>query len=132
MLIAGRALDHREAVDTFVARHKELQKFDLTDADWAGLTLVTEWLKSFRSATTQMSTTKRPMLSTTHAIFRGLQDHIKNILANLPQAATPRIKRGFLNAHRKLSDYYTKFDESPFYTWSACQSTFLPVYIPPD
>ena len=77
------------------------------------------WLKSFRSATTEMSATKVPMLSTTHAIFRGLQDDIKNILYDLPNSVSPKIKLGLMEAHRKLSDYYYQFDASPFYTWAA-------------
>ena len=81
--------------------------------------MVTSWLKSFRAATTQMSTTKVPMLSTTHAIFRGLQDDIKDIIRNLPATVSPSVKFGLLDAHRKLSDYYHKYDESPFYTWAA-------------
>jgi len=59
------------------------------------------------------------MLSTTHAIFRGLQDDIKNILYDLPNSVSPKIKLGLMEAHRKLSDYYYQFDASPFYTWAA-------------
>jgi hypothetical protein len=77
------------------------------------------WLKSFPAATTQISTTKVPMLSTTHAIFHGLQDDIKDILRHLPATVSPSLKYGLINAHMKLSDYYHKYDESPFYTWAA-------------
>jgi hypothetical protein len=91
-----------------------------TEADWTSIDLVSSWLKSFRSATTQMSTTKVPMLSTTHAIFRGLQEDIKGILRSLPATVSSRIKHGLIDAHTKLSDYYHKYDESPFYTWAAC------------
>ena len=66
-----------------------------------------------------MSTTKVPMLSTVHAVFRGLQDDLKEILRNLPNSVSPHVKRGLTDAHRKLSDYYYKYDESPFYTWAA-------------
>ncbi|KAK0454239.1 hATC-domain-containing protein [Desarmillaria tabescens] len=31
----------------------------------------------------------------------------------------PELKKGLLDAHCKLSDYYYKYDESPFYTWAA-------------
>ena len=61
------------------------------------------------------------MLSTTHAIFQGLQDDIKNILRSLPDSVPPRIKLGLTDAHRKLSDYYYQFDASPFYIWAACK-----------
>jgi hypothetical protein len=117
----GRALDYRNTIDSFVSRNKDLHTFELSDSDWESITLVTSWLKSFRSATTEMSATKIPMLSTTHAIFRGLQDDIKNILRNLPNSVSPKIKLGLMDAHRKLSDYYYQYDASPFYTWAACK-----------
>ena len=120
---AGQALDYRETIDSFVSRNKDLHPFELHDADWESIKLVTSWLKSFRSATTEMSTTKIPMLSTTHAIFRGLQDEIKKILRDLPDSVSPNIKLGLTNAHRKLSDYYYQYDASPFYTWAACTWT---------
>ncbi|KAK0449650.1 uncharacterized protein EV420DRAFT_1646973 [Desarmillaria tabescens] len=66
-----------------------------------------------------MSTTTKPMLSTTHAIFRGLQDDVKKIIATLPPTTPPKLKKGLLDAHHKLSDYYYKYDDSPFYTWAA-------------
>jgi len=79
---------------------------------------VTEWLGAFRAATTQMSTSKQPMLSMTLAIFRGLQEHIKLIYSDLPASTSQRIKTSLLDAHRKLSDYYYHYDQSPFYTWA--------------
>jgi hypothetical protein len=30
-------------------------------------------------------------------------------------------KVGLTNAHRKLSDYYGKIDDSPYYTWASCE-----------
>ncbi|KAJ7713178.1 hypothetical protein B0H14DRAFT_3902038 [Mycena olivaceomarginata] len=59
------------------------------------------------------------MLSTTHAIFRGLQQHLKTIIKELPADADPALKEGLVNAHRKLSDYFTKFDQSRYCTWAA-------------
>jgi hypothetical protein len=59
------------------------------------------------------------MLSTTHAVFRGLQDEIKDILRNLPNSVSLSIKMGLTDAYRKLSDYYYEYDASPFYTWAA-------------
>jgi len=84
---------------------------DGTDGDTVG---------AFCSATTQMSSTKMPTLSHVHTIFRGLQDELKDILCALPNSVSPNIKKGLTDAHRKLSDYYYKFDESPFYIWAAC------------
>jgi hypothetical protein len=116
----GRALDYRDTIDSFVSRNKDLHALKLSTTDWESIKLVASWLKSFRTATTEMSATKVPMLSTTHAIFRGLQDDIKNILYDLPNSVSPKIKLGLTDAHRKLSDYYYQFDASPFYTWAAC------------
>ena len=78
-----------------------------------------KWLKSFRAATTQMSATRTPMLSTMHAVFCGLQDDIRNILRDLPDMASPSLKKGLTDAHLKLSNYYYKIDASPFYLWSS-------------
>ncbi|KAG6864523.1 hypothetical protein C0991_008985 [Blastosporella zonata] len=72
----------------------------------------------FRAATTEMSCTKEPMLSMTHLVFQGLQDHICQIIAALPQNVNPAIKAGLLAAHQKLSKYYYCFDQSPFYMWA--------------
>jgi hypothetical protein len=91
----------------------------LTEDEWAAITQVADWLKQFHAATTQMSTSKQPMLSSTHAIFRGLQEHIQQIYRDLPLSTVLRIKTGLLDAHQKLSDYYYKYDQSPFYTWAA-------------
>jgi hypothetical protein len=121
----GRALDYRDTIDSFVSRNKDLHPLELSSADWDSIKLVASWLKSFRSATTEMSATKTPMLSTTHAIFRGLQDDIKDILRSLPDSVSPKVKLGLTDAHRKLSDYYYQFDASPFYTWAACKSGFI-------
>ena len=115
----GQSLDYRDTIDSFVSRNKDLHTLELTNSDWESIKLMTSWLKSFRSATMEMSATKVPMLSTTHTIFRGLQDDIKNILRGLPSMVSPKIKLGLTDAHRKLSDYYYQFDTSPFYTWAA-------------
>ncbi|KAG6906817.1 hypothetical protein DXG01_011809 [Tephrocybe rancida] len=66
-----------------------------------------------------MSRIKQSMLSTTHLIFHGLQDHVCRIIANLPENVNARLKSGLLAAHQKLREYYYQFDQSPFYTWAA-------------
>ena len=71
-------------MDDFVAKDKDLRKFEMHTNDWDAIVLVAQWLKSFRSATTQMATTKRPMLSSTYAIYRGLQESLWESLRNLP------------------------------------------------
>ena len=68
---------------------------------------------------TQISTTKCPMLSWTHAIFQGLQDSLADSLWSLPSNTPSPLQQGLLKAHRKLSDYYGKSDESPYYTWAS-------------
>jgi hypothetical protein len=69
-----------------------------------------------------MSTTRMPMLSTTHAVFRGLQEDLRDIIRSLPDSVSPSLKKGLTDAHRKLSDYYYKIDQSPYYLWSSRKS----------
>ncbi len=61
------------------------------------------------------------MLSTMHMIFRELQAHIKQTYSELPSSTDSKIKAGLLDAHEKLSDYYYKFDQLPFYIWATCE-----------
>jgi len=68
-----------------------------------------------------MSTTRMPMLSTTHAVLRGLQDELCEIIRDLPDSVPPSLKQGLTDAHHKLSDYYYKIDTSPYYLWSSCE-----------
>jgi hypothetical protein len=117
--VLGCALDYRATIDSYASRNKELLSLELSDEDWESLNLVASWLESFRIATLEMSTTKTPMISTTHAIFRGLQDDIKDILRHIPDSASPNITVGLTDAHLKLSDYYYQYDASPFYIWAA-------------
>ncbi len=121
----GRALNYRNTIDLFVSRNKDLHALELSNTNWESIKLVVSWLKSFRLATTEMSTTKSPMLSMTHAIFQGLQDDIKGILHSLPNSVSPRIKLGLTDVHRKLSNYYYQYNASPFYTWAACMWDFI-------
>ncbi|KAF8817295.1 hypothetical protein BYT27DRAFT_7075193, partial [Phlegmacium glaucopus] len=120
----GRALDFSKDIDTFMGSNCDLRGLELDLAEWEAITLVSNWLKAFCSATTEMSTTKKPMLSTVHAIFRGLEDHVKNILETLPDTAQPQLCDGLLAAHQKLSEYYYRSDASPYYTWAASVSQF--------
>ena len=92
------------------------------EAEWELITQVAGWLKAFWFATTQMSTKKQPMLSTTHAIFCGLQDEVCNALHSHPDSTSPMIKNGLLAAHQKPSEYYYHFDLLPFYIWAAHES----------
>ncbi|ESK82481.1 ac transposase [Moniliophthora roreri MCA 2997] len=99
------ALDYCSAVDSYIAKDHDLRdSYDLYKADWEAIELVCQWLKAFRCATTQMSSTKCPMLFSIQAMFRSLQQELKE---------------GLCSAHKKLSNYYTKFDKSPYYVWVA-------------
>jgi hypothetical protein len=109
-------------IDNFVAKNRKLRPYELSNDDWDAITLVMKWLKSFHSATTQMSTTKASMLSTTHAIFRRLQEDIRTSITELPEQAPAKLKAALIKSHHKLSDYYTKFDDSPYYTWASRKS----------
>lgn len=81
-----------------------------------------------RSATAQMLTSKRSMLLSAHAIYRGLQDSLQDFLHALPDNIHPNLKLGLLNDHCKLSDYYNKIDDSPFYTWASRMSPSSLIY----
>jgi hypothetical protein len=120
--LLGRALDYRPIVDSFAHFHRDLWQYSLPNEEWEAIELVANWLKSFRAATTQISATLTPMLSRTHAVFHGLQEDIRNILSDLPDTASPSLKKGLMDAHLKLSDYYYKIDASPFYLWSSRKS----------
>ncbi|KAF5310636.1 hypothetical protein D9619_008095 [Psilocybe cf. subviscida] len=114
----SRPLEFKEDIDTFSQRFKDLHASELSERDWNAIKLVAQWLHAFREATTQMSSTTKPMLSTTHAVFCGLQDELRSTISTLPNDVDPQIRTRLINAHRKLSDYYHTFDQSPFYTWA--------------
>ncbi|KAJ7792593.1 hypothetical protein B0H13DRAFT_2172466 [Mycena leptocephala] len=107
-----------QTILNYVNENEDLAEYALAPSEWAALKQVSDWLKSYRYATTKMSATKQPMLSTTHAVFRWLQDELKAAIAALPSTADPALLEGLVAAHRKLSDYFTKFDESRYYSWA--------------
>ncbi|KAI4293902.1 hypothetical protein K525DRAFT_213894, partial [Schizophyllum commune Loenen D] len=113
-------LDYQDVIDTYtgIREHRHLE---LDDKDWKCLRLVSDWLKAFREATTNMSTTSTPMLSYVHITFRVLQKQIKQDLRKLPNDVPPEIKQGLVDANQKLAEYYAKYDESYFYTWASCE-----------
>ncbi|KAG2070376.1 hypothetical protein BDR04DRAFT_1019021, partial [Suillus decipiens] len=92
--------------------------------NWSAIQLDSDWLKAFQSATTQMSTTKCSMLSSTQAVLHGLQESLQESLCELPNNTPPHLKDSLIQAHQKLSNYYTKFNESPFYLWSSHKHSF--------
>ncbi|KAJ7744445.1 hypothetical protein DFH07DRAFT_687536, partial [Mycena maculata] len=76
---------------------------------------VCSWLSDFCHATTEMSTTSKPMLSQTHLVFCGLQASVTEKLTELPTNVAPELKEGLVAAHKMRSDYYFVFDASPYY-----------------
>ncbi|KAJ7653765.1 hypothetical protein B0H14DRAFT_3540856 [Mycena olivaceomarginata] len=52
-----------------------------------------------------MSTTKRPMLSYTHAIFRGLQDDLRTSLRELPLSTPSVLRNGLLEIVSERTDF---------------------------
>ncbi|KZV59355.1 hypothetical protein PENSPDRAFT_723249, partial [Peniophora sp. CONT] len=113
-----RFLDFRNVINVHVAANNDLAQYRLSANKWDAISLVTEWLKSFRSATTDMSSTKSSMLSSVHAVFRGLQDDLKTTVRALSESTPQVLKQELIAAHTKLSDYYYKSDASPYYTWA--------------
>lgn len=109
-------MDFSKEIDDFVGWNRDLQALELDADDWSAISQVASWLKAFRSATTEMSWAKEPMLSTMHAIFHGLQDHICLTLTELPDSAPIQLRDSLLEAHKKLSEYNYWSDESPYYT----------------
>ncbi|KIJ27296.1 hypothetical protein M422DRAFT_271550 [Sphaerobolus stellatus SS14] len=114
-----RALDYRKEITSYVAKMIPLRRYELSDNDWEAIELITRWLKTFHAATTQMSATKRATLSSTHAVFKGLQDSIRQFLREIPETASPGIRKALLASHCKLSDYFHKFDQSPYPIWAS-------------
>ncbi|KAF8984016.1 hypothetical protein BDQ17DRAFT_1260972, partial [Cyathus striatus] len=109
----SHALDYPGDINEFTGWYKDLQSLELSSQEWASIEIVTTWLHAFQQATMQMSSTKEPMLLTTHAIFCGLQDRP----AHGSICHNPVSK--LWNAHKKLSNYYYCFDKSPYYIWAA-------------
>ncbi|KIK78006.1 hypothetical protein PAXRUDRAFT_17123 [Paxillus rubicundulus Ve08.2h10] len=66
-----------------------------------------------------MSTAKEATLSFVYVIFKGLQDDLKKNLAELPNDTPQHVRNALTHTHRKLSDYYYKYDQSPLYVWAA-------------
>src|SRR5882724_2780879 len=96
MLLLGQAMDYHSVLDDFVAKNRELRKHELQDEDCEAIALVSQWLKSSQSTTTQMSMTKHPMLSWTHAIFHRLQGSLADSLCLLPNNTPASLCRGLL------------------------------------
>ena len=53
-------VNYCDTIDSFISRNKDLHALELSNSDWESIKLVVLWLKSFRSATIEMSVTKTP------------------------------------------------------------------------
>ncbi|KAJ7845623.1 hypothetical protein B0H14DRAFT_3454890 [Mycena olivaceomarginata] len=60
------------------------------------------------------ATTKKPMLSFTSTMFRGLHEDLRKTLKDLPISTPSVLRNGLLEAHRNQSDYYYKFDQKEY------------------
>jgi hypothetical protein len=98
-----------------VSKDRDLRQWEMTSNNWDAICCVAEWLGCFRSATTLMSATKQPTLASVHCIFKGLQDNVREFMATLSHGSAPGLRSGLRKAHDKLSEYFYKFDESPYY-----------------
>jgi hypothetical protein len=124
------------AVNTYVVSDMTAAESDLTScllsaSDWEAISLVSDWLKTFRIATTDMSTTKKPMLSSCDTFLtlqRDIKD-IKDIIRDLPPNVDRTLREGLVNAHLKLSTYLGKFDESEYPMWATRMRLGLPTHI---
>jgi hypothetical protein len=112
-------LDYRDVLYAFVAKMQDLRPYELSNQDWDAINLVCDWLKHFRDATTQMSATKQCTLSSTHAVFKSLQDSLTQNLKQIPSFYPARLRNALLQSHEKLSDYFFKFDQSPYPIWAS-------------
>ncbi|KIJ38116.1 hypothetical protein M422DRAFT_177043 [Sphaerobolus stellatus SS14] len=113
------ALFYPKEIDDYVVKNRELQQYELSNDEWDVVSVVTAWLLIFRKATMSMSTTKCPMLLSTHAILKGLQDKLQEELSKLPKTTAPSLCKALVDAHTKLGEYFFKIDQSPYILWAS-------------
>ena len=118
-------MHYRKEIEDYVAKNKELRRYELSADDWSVISTVTSWLLIFRKATNSMSATKRPMLSSTHATLKGLQDMLTQELIDLPRTASPALREALVSAHSKLGTYFFKIDASPYPVWASCKCCLI-------
>ncbi|TEB27214.1 hypothetical protein FA13DRAFT_1712777 [Coprinellus micaceus] len=107
------------AITYFTAKNLDRRLFEFNDADWVAIETVCKWLDYFQCATRERSSTSVPMLSSTIAIFCGLQQQWENSIRSLPFSTAGEVRDALVKAHTKLSGYYFRFDASPYGTWAA-------------
>ena len=79
--------------------NKDLCDLELLEDEWSSIQLVASWLEKFCNMTTQMSATHWSMLSHTHTIFHGLQEHLHKSLQHLPSGIDLCIWDGLIATH---------------------------------
>ncbi|KAJ6593260.1 hypothetical protein B0H19DRAFT_15906 [Mycena capillaripes] len=69
--------------------------------------------------------TPRALVHPHHLLWtsRDLRTSIKDLPISTPSV----LRNGLFDAHRKLSDYYYKMDQSPYYTWAVCKPYPIPL-----
>jgi hypothetical protein len=110
-------LHYRDAVDRYATGHR---LGVLSRDEWEAISAVKQWLSLFAEATTDMSSTENTTLSAVYGIFTGLQDDVRDHLRDSDRHP-PSLKAGLVQAHEKLSEYFSKTDASPYYLWASCQ-----------
>jgi hypothetical protein len=93
----------------------------LSDNDWTAVETVSRWLKVFRTATARMSSSKTTTLSTIYSTFTKLQDTLRTQLRDLDSSLPQELGQGLQRALIKLSEYFSKADDTPFYLWASCK-----------
>ncbi|KAJ6583753.1 hypothetical protein B0H10DRAFT_1688795, partial [Mycena sp. CBHHK59/15] len=128
-MLLQRAIELRDALKLLVvmeehnrARGARLRRVQLSTDEWSVLNELSKFRLRNGAACLRLldpDATKRPVLSFTHTVFRGLQEDLRKSIHELPLSTPSALRNGLIEAHRKLSDYYHKSDDSPFYTWAA-------------
>lgn len=127
--VLGRGLDYKDLINTFVILEDSgLAQYELSTLEWQAIETIEKWLLAFRGATTMMSSTHRPTISSCYAIIRGLQDNLTNQLSVLPTSTPAVLRNGLIDAHTKLSSYHYLLSESPYYLWACCEYYHSPFY----
>jgi hypothetical protein len=103
----------------------DLCDLELSEDEWFSIRFVAGWLERFWDTTTQILAIHQPMLSHTHAIFHGLQEHLHESLRNLPPGIDLSIQNGLVAAYHKLSEYTALINPHFIFGLYICLCNFL-------
>ncbi|KAF9496576.1 hypothetical protein BDN71DRAFT_1430170 [Pleurotus eryngii] len=101
------ALMHKEILNEFIRKHHnhDLLQYDLTPTHWNAIEAIEKWLKNFHFASVQMSTTSHLMLSTTLAMFCGLQENLHTIISTIPTDTPTVLCDSLVSLHLELNPH---------------------------